>query len=271
MIKSKIPEKIMGQLVALNDDFDDENREAASPSFLDYDSEDDIKEYVVGFNSTSSIKSPTPTTLTVNALYQTARSESLEAASAENAANNLLIDVKHQAQQSQNHADAMLRDINMTYDELKQKREEGFGNLPEEGTEVELGTDGVSKIKETADHAMEIAQAFAESVEESRLLAIAATTEARSETELFEIAREDLTDKEANLSEANMELQEVTKNNRDLIDAAERSLAEARINREYGENAERRVTAVRGLLDRSHNQAITSETVAATADAEASK
>jgi len=268
VIKSKIPEKILGHSVVLNDDFDDENRDATPPSNEDYDSEDDIKEHVVGFNSKGSIKSPTPTKLTGEALYQTARTESMEANTAAKDANDEYEDIKHRAQQSQNHADALLRDISMTYEELKKKREEGLDSLAEEGTEVEY-TDGVSKVKETADHAIEIAKAFAESVEESRLLALAATTEARSETELFDIAREDLTDKEANLAEANEELQEMKKMNSDLIDAAERSLAEARINREYAENAERRVTAVRGLLDRSHNQAVSSETVAGTADAEA--
>lgn len=269
VIKNKLPEKILGQSVVLNDDFDDENRDSTPPAFTDYDSEDDIKEHVVGFNSKGSIKSPTPVMLTGEELYQTARSESIEATSTAKAVNNQYMDLKHQAQQSQNHADAMLRDINMSYEELKKKREEGADNIAEEGTEVELSTDGISKVKETADHAMEIAKAFAESVEESRLLAIAATTEARSETELFDIAREDLTEKEAVLAEAKEELQVVEKSNRDLIDAAERALSEARTNREYAENAERRVIAVRGLLDRSHNQAVSSETVAGTADAEA--
>eukprot|EP00581_Thalassiosira_minuscula_P016199 CAMPEP_0183731386 /NCGR_PEP_ID=MMETSP0737-20130205/35271_1 /TAXON_ID=385413 /ORGANISM="Thalassiosira miniscula, Strain CCMP1093" /LENGTH=90 /DNA_ID=CAMNT_0025964099 /DNA_START=3 /DNA_END=271 /DNA_ORIENTATION=- len=52
VIKSKLPEKILGELVVLNDDFDDENRESTPPSFTDYDSEDDIKENVIGFSST---------------------------------------------------------------------------------------------------------------------------------------------------------------------------------------------------------------------------
>lgn len=139
-----------------------------------------------------------------------------------------------------------------------------------EGTEVELCKDGrASKVKETADQAMRVAKAFAESVEELRLLAIAASTEARSETELFDIARENLTDEEARLAEANEEWQVASKNHRDAVEAAERAMSEARINSQYAENAERRVTAVRELLDRSHNQAVSSETVAGTADAEA--
>mmetsp|Transcript_10675 Transcript_10675/g.23612 ORF Transcript_10675/g.23612 Transcript_10675/m.23612 type:complete len:1186 (-) Transcript_10675:39-3596(-) len=269
VIKSKLPEKILGESVVLNDDFDDENRDATPPSFTDYDSEEDMKENVIGFNSTGSIKSPSPQKRTALQLFQTARTKSMEAASAAKAAHNQLMDMSHHAQQSQNHADALLRDINMSHDQLKKKREEGIEHNAEEGTEVELCKDGASKVKETADHAIEIAQAFAESVEETRLLAIAATIEARSETELFDLAREDLTDKEASLAEAKEELQEVSKSNCDLEEAAERSLSEARINREYAEIAERRVMAVRNLLDRSHNQAVSSETVAGTADAEA--
>jgi len=181
--------------------------------------------------------------------------------------------VRHHAQQSQNHAYALLRDIGMSYEELKKKQEEGPDTEPDfvgEGTEVELCHDGrESKVKETAGQAMEVAKAFAESVEESRLLAIAAAIEARSETELFELAREDLTDKEAMLAEAVEELQTASKSNRDLVEAAERALSEARTNREYAENFDRRVMAVRGLVDRSHDQAVSSETVAGTADAEA--
>ncbi|KAL7546595.1 hypothetical protein ACHAWF_009926, partial [Thalassiosira exigua] len=269
LIKSKLPTKILGTSLALNDDFDDENRESTPPSFTDYDSEDDIKENVIGFNSTGSIKSTSPQKLTAEQLFQKARAESIEATSAANAASNQLNDVVHQAQQLQNHASALLRDIGMSYEELIKKRESGPIAYNEEGTEVELTMYGTGKVKETADQAMEVATTFAESVEESRLLAIAATTEARSECELFEIAREDLTDKDAALAEAREELQEVSKVNRDLTEAAERALSEARSNREYAENAARRVEAVRGLVNRSHNQAVSSETVAGTADAEA--
>ena len=269
VIKSKLPEKIPGKSLALNDDFDDENRVTTTPTDTDYDSEDDIKEYVIGFNSTGSIKSTTPQKITPEQLFQTARSESIEATSAANAALLQLSDVKHQAHQSQNHADALLRDIGMTVDELKKKREEGIDDIVEEGTEVELCVDGASKVKEGYDQAMEISKAFAETVEESRLLAHAAATEARSESDLFDIAREDLTEKEAILAEANEELQVVAESNRELAETAERALSEARINGEYAEIAERRVMAVRGLVDRSHNQAVSSETVAGTADAEA--
>merc|ERR1719491_1516389 len=116
---------MLGELVALNDDFDDENRESTPPSFTDYDSEDDIKENVIGFNSTGSIKSPSRQNKTAEQLFQTARSESLEATSAAKAVFNQLIDVRHHAQQSQNHSDALLRDIGMGYEELKKKQEEG--------------------------------------------------------------------------------------------------------------------------------------------------
>ena len=158
----------------------------------------------------------------------------------------------------------------MSYDDLKAKQEQGFDDGLEEGTEVELCKDGrASKVKETADQVMRVTKAFAESVEELRLLAIAASTEACSETELYDVAREDLTDQEALLAEANEEWQEASKNHQDTTEAAARALAEGRSNAQYAENAERRVAAVRELLDRSHNQAVSSETVAGTADAEA--
>lgn len=269
VIKSKLPVAIIGEKLVLNDDFDDENRDATPPSFTDYDSEDDIKENVVGFTSKGSIKSPSPQVLTAEELFQVARSRALEANSAADAAHNQLLDTRHRAKQTQNHADSLLRDINMTYAELKKKREEGSETTPEEGTEVELRQDGAAKVQEHNDHVMEIAQAFAESVEESRLLAIAATIDARSEMELFDLAREDIADKEAALADAKEVLQLAIMSNRELIESAERAMSVARINREYAENAERRVVAVKGLLDRSHNQAVSSETVAGTADAEA--
>jgi hypothetical protein len=269
VIKSKLPVAIMGEKLALNDDFDDENRDATPPSFIDYDSEDDMKENVVGFSSKGSIKSPSPQMLTADELFQVARSQSLEANSAVDAARNQLLDIKHRVKQMKSHADSLLRDINMTYDELKKKREEGIDTIPEEGTEVELCVDGATKVKGPANHAMEIATAFAETVEESRLLALAATIDARSEMELFDMAREDITDKEAALADAKEVLQLASTSNRELIESTERALSVARINREYAENAERRVKAVRGLLNRSHDQAVTSETVAGTADAEA--
>lgn len=273
VVKNKLPERTLGdKLVVLNDDFDDENRDSTPPSFTDYDSEEDIKENVIGFNSIGSIKTTHPHKFTAEQLFQTARTESLEASSNAKAALDELTDIRHQAQQSQNHADALIRDIGMSYEELKRKQEEGpeTDNVEEEGTEVELCQDGRgSKVKPTADQAMEAAKVFAETVEESRLLVIAAATEARSETELFDLAKEDLTDKEATLAEAVEELRAAEKSNRDLVEAAERSLSEARSSREYAENAERRVAAVRGLVDRSHDQAVSSETVAGTADAEA--
>ena len=270
VIQSKLPliNKGVSEGFTLNDDFDDENRDMAPPSFTDYDSEDDMLENVVGFSSTGSIKSPDTQVLTTEELFQSARSQQLEASAAADAAYNQLLDTRHRAQQSQKHADALLRDINMTYDELKKKREE-TGTIPDEGTEIELSMDGAAKVKEPTDHAMEVAQAFAESVEESRLHAIAATIDARSEMELFDIAREDITDKEAALADAKEELQVVMMSNRELRENAERSLSLARINREYAENAERRVMAVKALLHKSHNQAVSSETVAGTADAEA--
>ena len=269
VIKGKLPVAIIGEKVVLNDDFDDENRDATPPSFTDYDSEDDMKENVVGFNSTGSIRSPSHQVLTAEELFQVARSQSIEANTAADSAYNQLLDIRHRAKQAQNHADSLLRDINMTYEELVKKREGGNEFTPEEGTEVELCMNGAAKVKAPPDHVMEIAQAFAESVEESRLLAIAATIDARSEMELFDIAREDITDKDAALADAKEELQLATMNNRELNESAERALSVARINREYAENAERRVMAVRALLDRSHNQAVSSETVAGTADAEA--
>ena len=270
VIQSKLPliNKGVSEGFTLNDDFDDENRNLTPPSFTDYDSEDDMLENVVGFSSTGSIKSPDAQVLTTEELFQAARSQQLEASAAADAAYNQLLDTRHRAQQSQKHADALLRDINMTYDELKKKREE-TGTIPDEGTEIELSMDGAAKVKEPTDHAMEVAQAFAESVEESRLHAIAATIDARSEMELFDIAREDITDKEAALADAKEELQAVMMSNRELRENAERSLSLARINREYAENAERRVMAVKALLHKSHNQAVSSETVAGTADAEA--
>jgi phosphatidylinositol phospholipase C delta len=162
-----------------------------------------------------------------------------------------------------------LKDIGMTYEELKAKREMG-GDYVEEGTEVELCHDGDGvRIKETVDHALEIAKAFAESVEESRLISIAATTEARSETELFDIASGDLLEKESILCDAKEALQEVIKHSADLKEAAEKALADARINREYADNAQSRVESVTALLNKSHNQAMSSETVANTADTEA--
>ena len=269
VIKSKLPVAIIGEKVALNDDFDDDNRDSTPHSFTDYDSEDDMKENVVGFSSTGSIRSPSPQVLTAEELFQVARSQSIEANTAADAAHNQLLDIRHRAKRTQNHADSLLRDINMTYEELVKKREDENEFAPEEGTEVELCMDGAAKVKAPADHVMEIAQAFAESVEESRLLVIAATIDARSEMELFDIAREDIADKDAALADAKAELQLATMSNRELNESAERALSVARINREYAENAERRVMAVRALLDRSHNQAVSSETVAGTADAEA--
>lgn len=269
VIQSKLPliNKGVSEGFTLNDDFDDENRNMTPPSFTDYDSEDDMLENVVGFSSTGSIKSP-DSQVPTEELFQSARSQQLEASAAADAAYNQLHDTRHRAQQSQKHADALLRDIKMTYDELKKKREE-TGTIPDEGIEIELSMDGAAKVKEPTDHAMEVAQAFAESVEESRLHAIAATIDARSEMELFDISREDITDKEAALADAKEELQVVMMSNRELRENAERSLSLARINREYAENAERRVMTVKALLHKSHNQAVSSETVAGTADAEA--
>lgn len=71
------------------------------------------------------------------------------------------------------------------------------------------------------------------------------------------------------MSDAKEALQDVIKHNADLEEAAERALAEARTNREYADNAQNRVQSVKALLSKTHNQAISSETVANTADTEA--
>jgi hypothetical protein len=58
IVKSKRPDNVEDTSAVLNDDFDDEIRTAAPPSYIDYDSEDDLKENVIGFKSTGTIKSP---------------------------------------------------------------------------------------------------------------------------------------------------------------------------------------------------------------------
>jgi len=272
IIKSKRAESLHDTSVVLNDDFDDELRNL-EPMEPDYDSDDDLKENVIGFNSWGSIKSPDTTQkYSSEQLYQIAKREALEANAAVQIAQNNLNDSKSTAKQMRNHADALLRDIGMTFEELKEKRENELlrsaNDFSDEGTEVELLDDKI-QVKEETSRAVKLARLFSESVEESRLLYNAAKAEARSEAELFDMAREDLTDKEIILAEAKEVLQKVSKRKRDLKDAAERALAEARSNREYAINAENRVAAVKALLDKSQSQAMSSETVAGTADAEA--
>lgn len=114
-----------------------------------------------------------------------------------------------------------------------------------------------------------MAAIYAEAVEESRLLLDAANTEARSEAELFDIAHEDLAENDTTLAETKGALQEALKRKRDLSEAADRALTDARSNREYANIAENRVAAVNALLNKSHDQAASSETVAGTASTEA--
>ena len=273
IIKSKRPESLLDGATVLNDDFDDEIRALVPPTFADYDSEDDVKENVIGFNSIGSVKAQSYTQkLTADQLFQIAKKEASEASGAAFAAQNNLIDCKKLAIHMQNHRDALLRDIGMSYNDLKKKREHDAANsineYADEGTEVELLEDRI-RVKEGASRAVQIAQLFSESVEESRLLDNAARAEARSEAELFEMARGDLTDKEILLAEAKEALQDVLKRKQDSLEASDRALAEARSNREYANNAKNRVAAVTALLDKSHDQAVSSETVAGTADAEA--
>jgi hypothetical protein len=268
IIKSKRLEKVTVGATVLNDDFDDEIRTAVPLSVSGYDSEDDLDKDIIGFTSAGSIKAKSTKGLTLKQLFLTAKSEAKEATTAAEDAKSQLADVKISSLQAQKHADALLRDIGMTYEEIKKKRESGYGDALNEGTEVELFGDG-ARVKENANRALEIAKAFAESVEDFRLLSIAANTEARSETELYEIAREELTEKETILAEAKEALQEISKRNYELSEAAERALADARSNREYADNAESRVAAVRALLNKSQHQANSSETVSGTADAEA--
>ena len=266
VIKSK--RAIVGQTTVLNNDFDDENRIAVAPESEGYDSEDDIDNNVVAFTSSGSIKSEAKNNATYEQLFKTAKHDATEA----NAVVKLLSiqndDAKGRATQARNHADALLRDVGMSYEELKNKRAEGSDHVAEEGTETVFDGDTVV-VKDVDNKAVEIAAVFAECVEDSRLVNSATSAEARSETELFEIARQDLDEQEMILAEAKEALEEVCNRNRSLKEAAERGLAEARSNREYADNAERRVAAVRALLDKSHNQAVSSETVAGTADAEA--
>jgi hypothetical protein len=266
IIKSKRSD---GSKSVLNDDFDDENRVAVPPANTEYDSEDDLDEEVIGFKSSGTIKSAVGRKISLKELYHTAHSEALDSKSAANAAHNELIDAKAAEQQARRHADALLRDIGMTYEELKTKREAG-GVFVEEGTEVELCQDGDgARVKESIDHVLEIAKKFAESVEESRLLSNAANAEARSESELFEIAKADLIERETVLSDAKDALKDLITRNADLREAADRALVDARSSREYADNARSRVAAVSALLHKSHNQAMSSETVANTADTEA--
>ncbi|KAL7446922.1 hypothetical protein ACHAXM_011704 [Skeletonema potamos] len=272
VIKSK--RAMSGERTVLNNDFDDENRVAVAPENEGYDSEDDIGNNVVGFTSFGSIKSGTKNNATYEQLYKTARHDAAEAIATVKSLSIQYDDAKKRATQARNHADALLRDVGMSYEELKIKRANRPDHVAEEGTEIvfdgEVAFDeDMVVVKDSENKAMEIAAAFAECVEESRLVYSAATAEARSETELFEIAQQDLAEQEMILAEAKEALEEVSNRNRRLKEAAERALAEARSNREYAENAERRVAAVRALLDKSHNQAVSSETVAGTADAEA--
>ena len=265
-----IKSKRTGRELVLNDDFDDENRAAVTPSCTDYDSEDDLDELVIGFNSTGTIRSPVDGKMSLKELFQTANTEAVDSKSAANAVHNELMDATAIEQETRKHADALLRDIGMSYEELKLKRKQGGHNTVEEGTEVELSQDGDgAKVKECVDYALEMTKVFSESVEESRLISNAAAAEARSENELFDIAKADLFERETVLYDANEALQEVIKHNADLKEAAERALSEARTYREYADVAKKRVESVRALLDQTHNQALSSETVANTADTEA--
>eukprot|EP00577_Skeletonema_sp_RCC1716_P032344 CAMPEP_0113411850 /NCGR_PEP_ID=MMETSP0013_2-20120614/22510_1 /TAXON_ID=2843 ORGANISM="Skeletonema costatum, Strain 1716" /NCGR_SAMPLE_ID=MMETSP0013_2 /ASSEMBLY_ACC=CAM_ASM_000158 /LENGTH=1067 /DNA_ID=CAMNT_0000298281 /DNA_START=258 /DNA_END=3461 /DNA_ORIENTATION=+ /assembly_acc=CAM_ASM_000158 len=272
LIKSK--RATSGKTTVLNNDFDDENRTAVAPESGGYDSEDDIDNNVVAFTSSGSIKSKAKTNVTYEQLFKIARHDATEANATAKSLSIQHDDATRRAAQARNHADALLRDVGMSYEELKKKRADGSDHVAEEGTEIvfdgEVAFDEDRVVvKDAENKAVEIAAAFAESVEDSRLVFSAASAEARSETELFEIARQDLTEQEVILAEAKEALEEVSNRNRRLKDAAERALAEARSNREYADNAENRVAAVKALLDKSHNQAVSSETVAGTADAEA--
>lgn len=263
VIKSK-----RATVAALNDDFDDENRKATPPS-EGYDSEDDIENNVVAFTSSGSITSESKNNATYEQLFKTAKHDAIIASAAVKSIAIQCDDANRRAIQAQNHADALLRDVGLSYEELKKKREKGTDYVAEEGTEVVFDEKEEVVVKDAENKSVEIAAAFAECVEESRLLYSAANAEARSETELFEIARQDLEEQEMILAEAKEALEEVVNRNRRLTEASERALAEARSNREYSDNAERRVAAVKALLDKSQNQAVSSETVAGTADAEA--
>ena len=272
LIKSK--RAVSGEKTVLNDDFDDENRLSVSPQSGGYDSEDDIDKNVVAFTSSGSIKSDAKNNATYEHLFKAAEHDATEASAAAKSLTIQYDDATKRAAQAQNHADALLRDVGMSYEQLKKKRANGADHVTEEGTEIvfdgEVAFDEDRVVvKDTENKAVEIAAAFAESVEDSRLVFSAASAEARSETELFEIARQDLTEQEMILAEAKEALDEVSNRNRRLKEAAERGLAEARSNREYADNAENRVVAVKALLDKSQNQAVSSETVAGTADAEA--
>jgi len=272
VIKSK--RAMSGETTVLNNDFDDENRTAVAPESEGYDSEDDIGNNVVAFTSSGSIKSEAKNNATYEQLFKTAKHDAAEAIAAVKSLAIQYDDAKKRATQARNHANALLRDVGMSYDELKTKRANGSDHVAEEGTEIvfdgEVAFDeDMVVVKDAENKAVEIAAAFAECVEESQLVYSAASAEARSETELFEIAQQDLAEQEMILAEAKEALEEVSNRNRRLKEAAERALAEARSSREYADNAERRVAAVRALLDESHNQAVSSETVAGTADAEA--
>ncbi|KAL7497098.1 hypothetical protein ACHAWT_007458 [Skeletonema menzelii] len=272
LIKSK--RAMSGESTVLNDDFDDENRIAAAPESDGYDSEDDVYNNVVAFTSSGSIKTEAKNNATYEQLFKTAKHDATEANATAKSLSIQYDDATRRAAQAQNHADALLRDVGMSYEELKKKRGSGSDHVAEEGTEIvfdgEVAFDEDRVVVKGAENkAAEIAAAFAETVEESRLVFSAASAEARSETELFEIARQDLAEMEMILAEAKEALEEVSNRNRRLKEAAERGLAEARSNREYADNAESRVAAVKALLDKSHDQAVSSETVAGTADAEA--
>ena len=272
LVKSK--RALMGQMTVLNDDFDDENRLSTEPKSDGYDSEEDIDSNVVAFSPTGSIKSEEKNKASYGQLFKTAKHDATEANATAKSLAIQYDDAERRAAQAQNHADALLRDVGMSYEELKKKRAAGSDHIAEEGTEivfegeVTFDEDRVV-VKNTESKAVEIAAAFAESVEDSRLVFCAADAEARSETELFEIARQDLAEQEIFLAGAIEALAEVSNRNRTVNEAAERGLAEARSHREYADNAEQRVSAVKALLDKSHNQAASSETVAGTADAEA--
>ena len=146
-----------------NDDFDDEIKAAVPPTCEEYDSEDDLHKEVIGFKSIGTIKSGDDRKMSLKQLFQTANAEARDSKSAAKVAENEMMDVKVVEQQGRRHADALLRDIKMTYEELKSKRESG-GIYVEEGTEVELFPDG-ARVKESVYHTLAMAKAFAETVE----------------------------------------------------------------------------------------------------------
>ena len=281
LIKSKRPKTIREGATVLDNDFDDDNAKSEEGEVLDSildddeDVDDDMKGWIIGFESAGPIRSNSPSNpkRSASQIFEDTMKEGNNAKKDAERAEQRASELEDDAEDAERFASSLASECGLSLSQIKARalEERAVESEYDEGDKVNLRDSTVRRKEETElpDEGLEVQDFFGEAVEGARTTHSAASNEAILASSATETARAKLNAAEEALRSAEKALQESYQKEKDAIEASRKASLEARANREHADTASRRVETVKGLLKKVKDGASSAETVVVTAETEA--